>query len=155
MKKLIGGCHHYTWYAAPLAMLQTIGRKPLLIVPKWKSAPFWPILCLDGEHLAPFVQAWWSANYYPDMFLRGHSGCSLMIDNDCEFVDVVMSHVICIDILIMNILTIPYNRKYWQSLNLAVFKFGGLVLRGPNNNIGRFKFGGTSPYCVPCTGPYI
>ena len=26
-----------------------------LVVPAWKSAPFWLLLCPDGSHLAPFV----------------------------------------------------------------------------------------------------
>ena len=28
------------------------------LVPVWKSAPFWPLLCLDGSHLASFVHQW-------------------------------------------------------------------------------------------------
>ena len=72
------------WWVPPLYLVcRTISHasnckaKGTLIVSMWKSSPFWPILCPDGEHLAPFVHAWWSASAYPDMFQRGHSGSSL------------------------------------------------------------------------------
>ena len=29
-----------------------------LIVPLWRSAPFWPLLTSDGSHLAHFVEDW-------------------------------------------------------------------------------------------------
>ena len=29
-----------------------------LIVPLWRSAPFWPLLTTDGSHLAHFVEDW-------------------------------------------------------------------------------------------------
>ena len=29
-----------------------------LVVPQWPSAPYWPMLCLDGTHLAGFVHSW-------------------------------------------------------------------------------------------------
>ena len=45
-----------------------------LIVPMWTSAPFWPVLCPDGFHLAPFIHAWTSISFQPGMFLRGNSG---------------------------------------------------------------------------------
>ena len=41
------------------------------------SAPFWPILCPDGRHLATFVQQWWPINYYPAVFLEGCGGNNL------------------------------------------------------------------------------
>ena len=31
-----------------------------LVVPLWKSAAFWPLLCPDGRHLAAFIHAWHS-----------------------------------------------------------------------------------------------
>ena len=49
----------------------------LINIPRWKSAPFWPILCPDGRHLAAFVQQWWPINYYPSLFWEGRSGNNL------------------------------------------------------------------------------
>ena len=73
-----------SWWVPPLYLVcctishaSNCKAKGTLVVPMWKSAPFWPILCLDGEHLAPFIHAWWSMSFYPDLFLQGHSSSSL------------------------------------------------------------------------------
>ena len=36
----------YTLFVGPFSMLHSVGRT--LIIPAWKSAPFWPIICPDG-----------------------------------------------------------------------------------------------------------
>ena len=51
--------------------------KGTLVVPAWNSAPFWPILCPDGCHLAPFVHLWWSTSYIPGLLVPGRSGSNL------------------------------------------------------------------------------
>ena len=28
-----------------------------IVVPAWKSAPYWPVLCPDGTHFADFIYA--------------------------------------------------------------------------------------------------
>ena len=43
-------------------------------VPLWKSAPFWPLLCPDGRHLARFVHAYHVFPYELGMLLSGDSG---------------------------------------------------------------------------------
>lgn len=48
-----------------------------LLVPIWKSAPFWPLLCPDGRHLAPFVHAYHVFPYWVGMLLPGHSGSNI------------------------------------------------------------------------------
>ena len=48
-----------------------------LVVPLWKSAPFWPLLCPDGRHLAPFVQAYYAFPYQVGMLMPGRSGNNL------------------------------------------------------------------------------
>ena len=72
------------WWVPPLYLVcrtishaQNCKAKGTLVVTMWKSSPFWPIVCPDGEHLASFIHAWWSTKFYPDMFLRGRSGSSL------------------------------------------------------------------------------
>ena len=51
--------------------------KGTLVVPAWNSAPFWPILCPDGCHLASFVHLWWSTSYIPGLLVSGRSGSNL------------------------------------------------------------------------------
>lgn len=72
------------WWVPPLHLVSRTIRhaahckaKGTLVIPRWKSAPFWPILCPDGRHLATFVQQWWPINYYPSLFLEGRGGNNL------------------------------------------------------------------------------
>ena len=48
-----------------------------LVVPMWKSAFFWPLLCPDGVHLAPFIHAWFLQPVYDGLFQPGHNGSNL------------------------------------------------------------------------------
>ena len=48
-----------------------------LLVPVWKSAHFWPLLCPDGCHLAPFVHQCMFFQYQPGLFLPGKSGSNI------------------------------------------------------------------------------
>ena len=45
-----------------------------LVVPMWKSAAFWPLLCPDGRHLAAFIHAWHSFPFCKEFFLSGRCG---------------------------------------------------------------------------------
>ena len=45
-----------------------------LVVPAWKSASFWPLLCPDGCHLAPFVHQCIFMPFEPYMFISSKSG---------------------------------------------------------------------------------
>ena len=51
--------------------------KGTLAVPLWKSAVYWPLLCHDGVHLAPFVHGWFLQPYYEGLIESGRSGCNL------------------------------------------------------------------------------
>ena len=44
-----------------------------LIVPMWKSAQFWPLLCNDGVHLNPFVREWLFLPRRSDLFVKGRA----------------------------------------------------------------------------------
>ena len=46
-------------------------------MPLWKSAAFWPLLCPDGRHLAPFFHAWQSSPVFDGIFLPGQSGSNI------------------------------------------------------------------------------
>ena len=44
-----------------------------LIVPMWKSAQFWPILCSDGVHLNSFEKDCLFLQNRPDLFVKGRA----------------------------------------------------------------------------------
>ena len=44
-----------------------------LIVPMWKSAQFWPLLCNDSVHLNRFVREWLFLSRRSDLFLKGRA----------------------------------------------------------------------------------
>ena len=46
-------------------------------VPAWKSAPYWPIICPDGWHLASFIHLWWPIEFYQGLFQDGRSSCNV------------------------------------------------------------------------------
>ena len=45
-----------------------------LVVPAWKSAPYWPVLCPDGTHFADFIHHWEKVHFYPQLLRDGRSG---------------------------------------------------------------------------------
>ena len=72
------------WWVPPIYLVcRTIAHasnckgKGILVVPMWRSVPFWPVACPDGENLAQFIHLWWSVNFYPSLFVCGRSGNSL------------------------------------------------------------------------------
>ena len=80
------------WWVPPLHLIcRTIRHasqcraKGTMIIPAWKSAPFWPIICPDGQHLAPFIHQWWPLEFYPTMFQDGRGGSNLgnALNPDC------------------------------------------------------------------------
>ena len=48
-----------------------------LIIPGWRSAPFWPLVCPDGIYFAEFIPDWMPVQYYKDLFTVGRSGNSI------------------------------------------------------------------------------
>ena len=42
-----------------------------LIVPLWRSAHFWPIICDNGVHFSNFVHDWYVLPHIPNLFIRG------------------------------------------------------------------------------------
>ena len=72
------------WWVLPLHLVcrtvhhaSNCNAKGTLVNPVWKSAPFWPVLFPDSEHLAPFFHLWWSVQYSPGLIVQGHSGSTL------------------------------------------------------------------------------
>lgn len=52
-----------------------------LIVPLWKSAPFWPLLCPDGCVFAPFVQGVMELPSAVNLIVPGKLGSTLPLQN--------------------------------------------------------------------------
>ena len=71
------------WVPPPYLICRTLRHasncraKGILIVPVWKSAPFWPMVCPDGQYLATFIHQWWSTTYYTGLFIPGLRGSDL------------------------------------------------------------------------------
>lgn len=77
------------WWVPPLSLVcwmlqhaESCGTRGTLVVPAWKSAPYWPLIFPDGCHLASFVQYWCAIAYYdglllPGLLLPGHSGYNI------------------------------------------------------------------------------
>ena len=69
------------WWVPPLHLVgrairhaKACNAMGSLLVPAWKSAPFWPLLCPDGNHLAPFIHQWMFFPFTYELFLPGKSG---------------------------------------------------------------------------------
>ena len=53
------------------------GASGTLIVPRWPSGPFWPMLFPDGCTQAPFVIQEKTLDQSPHLVVTGHSGGNL------------------------------------------------------------------------------
>ena len=72
------------WWCPPVGLIPRLlqharacGCSGTLIVPIWRSAPFWLMLCPEGSHFAEFVQEVVMLPYREDLFLPGMSGALL------------------------------------------------------------------------------
>ena len=69
------------WWVPPLYLVSRVIKHAkacaamgTLIVPAWRSAPFWPMLCTDGVHFAGFVRRWTKIKYHDYLIRDGRSG---------------------------------------------------------------------------------
>ena len=72
------------WWVPPVHLVGRVLRHAQhcsamgsLLVPAWKSASFWPLLCPDGQYLAPFVHQWMFIPFDSSIILPGKSGNSI------------------------------------------------------------------------------
>ena len=71
------------WLVPPISLIGRVLRHAKAcnamgsLVPVWKSAPVWPLLCPDGSHLASFVHQWVCMPFQSDLFIPGKSGNSI------------------------------------------------------------------------------
>ena len=52
-----------------------------LVVPSWRSAPFWPIICPDGQHFASFILDVVNLPNTGNLIVPGKQGASLPVDH--------------------------------------------------------------------------
>ena len=69
------------WWVPPIHLIgrvlrhaETCSAVGSLIILAWKSASFWPLICPDGTHLAPFVHKWVYIPFQRPTFIPGKSG---------------------------------------------------------------------------------
>ena len=57
-----------------------------LIVPLWRSAHFWPIICEDGVHFSNFVYDWYVLPHIPNLFIRGKAKNCIFGNGQLKFI---------------------------------------------------------------------
>ena len=51
-----------------------------LVVPLWRSAPFWPMICPDGERFASFIVDWMELPTFEEAYISGN--CNSVFGNE-------------------------------------------------------------------------
>ena len=51
-----------------------------LIVPLWHSAPFWPMICPDGDRFASFIVGWMELLAIKEAYISG--SCNSVFENE-------------------------------------------------------------------------
>ena len=85
-------CGENNWWVPPVYLVcrtirhaQSCCSMGTLVCPRWESAPFWPLICPDGVHLADFVHDWCEIPFYSGLTIPGRSGgnigSSLQLDS--------------------------------------------------------------------------
>ena len=76
--------HENNWWCPPLFLIPRLLKhsrltkaQGTLIIPRWVSAPFWPLLFPDGTSPAASVEGIRELPRIEGLFLEGHSGCNL------------------------------------------------------------------------------
>jgi hypothetical protein len=57
-----------------------------LIVPLWRSAHFWTIICNDGVHFSNFVYDWCILPHIPNLFIRGKAKNCIFGNGQLKFI---------------------------------------------------------------------
>ena len=72
------------WLLPPVALIPRVVRhaqqcraEGTLVVPQWESAPFWPLVCPDGNDFSSFVTAWCELPCIEMLFILGLGGTAL------------------------------------------------------------------------------
>ena len=57
-----------------------------LIVPLWRSARFWPLICDDGVHFSNFVNDWYVLPHIPNLFIKGKAKNCIFGNGQLKFI---------------------------------------------------------------------
>ena len=89
--------NHNNWLCPPVYLTCKVGRhmrlfsaKGALIVPVWKSAHFWPLLCSDGVHWSNFIHDWAILPNFPHLFIACKAKNSILGCKPLLFVSVAL-----------------------------------------------------------------
>ena len=89
--------HHNNWLCPPVYLtcrvikhMELCSAQGTLIVPLWKSAHFWPILCSDGFHWSTFIHDWVILPSFPNLFIRGKAKNSIFGSKPLAFVSLAL-----------------------------------------------------------------
>ena len=89
--------HHNNWLCPPVYLTRKVVKhmeicsaQGTLIVPLWKSAHFWPILCSDGFHWSTFLHDWVILPSLPNLFIRGKAKNSIFGSKPLAFVSLAL-----------------------------------------------------------------
>ena len=89
--------HHNNWLCPPVYLtckvikhMELCCAQGTLIVPLWKSAHFWPILCSDGFHWSTFIHDWVILPNFPNLFIRGKAKNSIFGSKPLAFVSLAL-----------------------------------------------------------------
>ena len=89
--------HHNNWLYPPVYLtckvinhMKLCSAKGTLIVPLWKSAHFWSILCSNGLHWSSFIHDWVVLPNFPNLFIRGKAKNSIFGSRPTAFVTLAL-----------------------------------------------------------------
>lgn len=95
--------HHNNWLCPPVYLtckvikhMELCCAQGTLIVPLWKSAHFWPILCSDGFHWSTFIHDRVILPNSPKLFIRGKAKNSIFGSKPLAFVSLALRLVFSI-----------------------------------------------------------
>ena len=71
------------WLCPPTYLTVRAGT---LIVPLWRSAHFWPVICDDGVHFSNFVHDWYVLPHIPNLFIRGKAKNCIFGNGQLKFI---------------------------------------------------------------------
>ena len=83
--------HHNNRLCPPVYLTcKVVSAQGTLIVPVWKSAHFWPLLCSDGVHWSNFIHRWVILPNFPNTFIACKATNSIFGCKPLLFVSVAL-----------------------------------------------------------------
>lgn len=112
--------HHNNQLCPPVYLTcKVVSAQETLILPVWKSAHFWPLLCSDGVHWSNFIHGWVILPNFPNMFIACKATNSILV------VSLYLFQLLCVLILAF---PLEYAPSHWMSALLFLDNFAPLPL---------------------------